>query len=217
MTTIPSALPSCQTTRGAERCAMLLEVATDLFLKHGYEHVSLDQIVEHAGGSKATIYKYFGNKKGLFLAICEQRRQRFIGQVERACQQPDVDVRHKLSQLLFNLFEILNDEKSAAFTRLIFNIAQRDSELAYELYTLGPKRAHELLAEFLSQAHQQGQIYCTRPNDSAVYFFGFFHDTLWRAMIGLPNHPQETQQLIEQQIDYMVERFLAGHQIPNST
>ena len=53
-----------QTKRGHERCIALLISATELFLERGYDAVSLDDIVQHAGGSKASIYKYFGNKEG---------------------------------------------------------------------------------------------------------------------------------------------------------
>jgi hypothetical protein len=47
------------------------------FLERGYDAVSLDDIVHHAGGSKASIYKYFGSKEGLFKAICDYRRELF--------------------------------------------------------------------------------------------------------------------------------------------
>ena len=57
------------TRRGLERRMALLLSANTLFLKHGYDAVSLDDIVQHAGGSKTSIYKYFGNKDGLFSAI----------------------------------------------------------------------------------------------------------------------------------------------------
>ena len=73
--------PSCeqpQTRRGQERRLALLICATDLFLERGYDAVSLDDIVHHAGGSKTSIYKYFGNKEGLFTAICDYRRQEGI-------------------------------------------------------------------------------------------------------------------------------------------
>lgn len=60
-----------QTRRGIERRLALLLSATELFLQNGYDAVSLDDIVQHAGGSKTSIYKYFGNKDGLFTAICD--------------------------------------------------------------------------------------------------------------------------------------------------
>ncbi len=44
-----------QTRRGIERRLALLLSATELFLEKGYDAVSLDDIVNHAGGSKASI------------------------------------------------------------------------------------------------------------------------------------------------------------------
>ena len=67
-----------QTKRGHERCLSLLLSANELFLERGYDAVSLDDIVHHAGGSKASIYKFFGNKEGLFTAICDYRREQFF-------------------------------------------------------------------------------------------------------------------------------------------
>ena len=58
-----------QTKRGHERRLALLLSATELFQERGYDAVSLDDIVHHAGGSKASIYKYFGSKEGLFKGI----------------------------------------------------------------------------------------------------------------------------------------------------
>lgn len=45
-----------QTRRGIERRLALLLSATELFLEKGYDAVSLDDIVNHAGGSKTSIY-----------------------------------------------------------------------------------------------------------------------------------------------------------------
>lgn len=204
--------PAPHTQRGVERCALLFEVATDLFLQHGYNQVSLDLIVEHAGGSKATIYKYFGSKQGLFLAICQERCNAFIYEIELACQQDTLDIRHNLSHLLYALYQIFTDEKSAAFSRLLVQIAQGNPELTQQLYNLGPKRAHTVLSQFLQKAHDAQQIYCTRPDDSAIYFFGFFHDIHWRTLVGLPITESEVQ--IKYHIDYVIERFIAGHQPP---
>ena len=49
-------------SRGEVRNSRLQKVAADLFLKRGYEGVSIDRIVEVAGGSKSTVYSEFGGK-----------------------------------------------------------------------------------------------------------------------------------------------------------
>lgn len=43
-----------------------------MFLAEGYSGVSVDGIIANIGGSKRTLYAYFGGKEGLFAAIIEQ-------------------------------------------------------------------------------------------------------------------------------------------------
>src|SRR5258708_6956533 len=58
-------------SRGEVRSSKLQRVAADLFLKRGYEGVTVDKIVELAGGSKSTVYSEFGGKCGLFISSIE--------------------------------------------------------------------------------------------------------------------------------------------------
>ncbi len=60
-----------RTKRGNERCEKVRVVAADLFLAHGYDGVSLDDIIAQSGGSKTNIYSHFGGKEGLFIGIIE--------------------------------------------------------------------------------------------------------------------------------------------------
>ncbi|OYU83092.1 MAG: TetR family transcriptional regulator [Flavobacterium sp. BFFFF2] len=46
----------------------IVEKATELFLKHGFKSITMDDIAEHMGISKKTIYKYFSNKEVLIEA-----------------------------------------------------------------------------------------------------------------------------------------------------
>src|SRR6266853_5458646 len=58
-------------SRGEVRNSKLQKVAADLFLNRGYEGVTIDKIVELAGGSKSTVYSKFGGKCGLFISSIE--------------------------------------------------------------------------------------------------------------------------------------------------
>ena len=59
-------------TRAEARNSKLQKVAADLFLKRGYDGVTIDKIVELAGGSKSTVYSEFGGKCGLFISSIEE-------------------------------------------------------------------------------------------------------------------------------------------------
>ena len=51
--------------RGQKRQQAILEAATETFLQHGYEGTTLNMIIVRAGGSRRSLYDYFGDKQGL--------------------------------------------------------------------------------------------------------------------------------------------------------
>src|SRR5436305_13204493 len=55
-----------------QRRERIVRLAAPLFLKKGYDNVSIDEIIGVVGGSKATIYAWFGGKEGLFEAVVRQ-------------------------------------------------------------------------------------------------------------------------------------------------
>lgn len=59
-------------TQSQKKKERLMEKAEELFMKCGYNRVSMDQIAAEAGISKMTIYKYYPSKDELFIAVMEQ-------------------------------------------------------------------------------------------------------------------------------------------------
>ncbi len=56
----------------------IIEVATKLFFEQGYPETSMDQIIEQCGGSKQTLYRYFGDKKGILVERTGFKRNRIF-------------------------------------------------------------------------------------------------------------------------------------------
>lgn len=153
-----------QTRRGIERRLALLLSATELFLEKGYDAVSLDDIVNHAGGSKTSIYKYFGNKDGLFTAICDYRLYKHIIQPEHI-----------------------------AFLRLVIEQTQCNATLSQYLYEKCALDVQNTIAQALLISHQSGEITCTSPDHSSLMYFGILRDIEWRMIMGMPLPPNETE------------------------
>lgn len=198
------------TKRGHERCLALLLSANELFLQHGYDAVSLDDIVNHAGGSKASIYKYFGNKEGLFTAICDYRREQFFKDI---CMPFDIekdDLRHYLIQTLLHLQIHLVLPENASFFRLIMEQTQRSTQLAQHIHEQGPKHIQNAIACILTKAHALGLISCEEPQYSAQLFFGIVRNLEWQVLMNI--YVQENEQENLKYIHYCVDRFLDGHQ-----
>lgn len=123
-----------QTRRGIERRLALLLSATELFLEKGYDAVSLDDIVNHAGGSKTSIYKYFGNKDGLFTAICDYRREMFFKDICIAFQPEQTSLKDYLIQTLIRFYKHIIQPEHIAFLRLVIELTQCNATLSQYLY-----------------------------------------------------------------------------------
>jgi AcrR family transcriptional regulator len=53
----------------------MTDAAVALFSEEGYSAVSTRRIAERAGCSETLLFRYFGDKRGLLLAICDQLRE----------------------------------------------------------------------------------------------------------------------------------------------
>lgn len=65
--------PPKEQARSARNRAAVLEAAARLFAEHGVESVSMDQVATAAGVGKGTLYRRFGDKSGLAVALLDDR------------------------------------------------------------------------------------------------------------------------------------------------
>jgi AcrR family transcriptional regulator len=57
---------------------VLVEAATEVFARRGFEGASLEEIAETAGFTRGAIYKHFAGKEELFFAVTDDSNQRVI-------------------------------------------------------------------------------------------------------------------------------------------
>src|SRR5690242_19919228 len=70
-------LPEFRQERSRRSYQALLDAATELFAQHGYDAVSTPEIAERAGVAVGTFYRYFDDKREVYLEI--MRRTIVIG------------------------------------------------------------------------------------------------------------------------------------------
>jgi len=74
----------------ASRELQLLDVALRLFIEHGYQGTSIEDVASAAGVTRPIIYHHFGSKDGIYLACLRRARaeldQRMIGAAQASVQ-----------------------------------------------------------------------------------------------------------------------------------
>ena len=194
------------TRRGMERKAQILQVATELFLEHGFDGVSIDDIVLTVGGSKTNVYSHFGNKEGLFRAVIENLCELFLRNFKKI-NLSGKDARTGLTQLGTTLLKSLMLEKHIAFQRLVLAESGRFPGLGQTWFDDGPQQSRLRIAGFIAQCQQAGQLRNSDPKISAT----LFHDMLvfnptHLSTIGRPPSTQAVHRHVRQ----VVELFMQG-------
>ncbi len=65
-------------SRIKDKHQMILDTATRIFAKYGYNKSSLDEIAQEANIAKGTIYYYFNSKEALFMEVVTAQFSTFI-------------------------------------------------------------------------------------------------------------------------------------------
>jgi AcrR family transcriptional regulator len=195
-----------RTRRGDEKSDQIRLAAIELFLRHGYDGVSVNEIVRAVGGSKTNIYNHFHNKEGLFVAIvkglCEDLLASFV-----TLDVSALGVEEGLRSLAMALLGILLQDQHLAFQRLIIAETARFPALGRAWFESGPETSRSIIARFVEQQQQAGRLRRSDPHQSATLFHDMItFDLLHRAMLG--DQPSDDE--IRHRIDTAIDVFLHG-------
>ncbi|MBV9351818.1 MAG: TetR/AcrR family transcriptional regulator [Mycobacterium sp.] len=70
------AIPDVRGTRpGSSARERIVAAAYELFTRRGIRAVGMDEVIERAGVARATVYRHFGSKDELVLAVLQRRKQ----------------------------------------------------------------------------------------------------------------------------------------------
>lgn len=79
-------------TRGmprGQRMEEMLQVAARVFASRGYHATSMDEIAQVADISKPLLYRYYGSKDGLYVALIERAGHQLMDGMERIGREPE--------------------------------------------------------------------------------------------------------------------------------
>jgi AcrR family transcriptional regulator len=198
--------------RRGPKCAQVLEGARKVFMKHGYEGASVDEIARTAGTSKATLYSYFPDKRQLFEAVVQSRCN---VQGEMICESvADAPIEVTLRRMALSFATFLFSPGAQDMFRVCIAESGRFPEAGSAFYAAGPARAHARLAEFFEKAAARGALAIDDPATAADQFAGLCKAGLFlRALLGAA---PASEAEIARVADEAVKTFLARYGVPKA-
>ena len=198
------------TKRGHKRRQALLDAATDIFLEQGYAGTTLDMIIAHAGGSRRSLYDYFGDKEGLFAAVITYHANKLVEDIRRIDVE-GLPAREGLTLLASAFVESLIAPVHLALYRLLITESPSHPALGKTIYQVGPGLLLEQLDQYLDYLCQRGELPAERRTPhTARQFLGMIKTDFQICALlcpeQLPSPPQ-----IQAHIDACVSLLLDNH------
>lgn len=158
--------------RGPSKREKIIRSAAKLFLEKGYDNVSINDIIEAAGGSKETIYSNFGNKKNLFEAVVQHMCAEVAIRVD---MRPEGTMEEQLTRIAHSFLSKVVSPQILAFHRLMTSIGKTFPAASRLFYKTGPQRVYRLLESWIATQQKSGKI---RNDVDAMRLAILFHDML---------------------------------------
>jgi AcrR family transcriptional regulator len=184
----------------------IVRMAAPLFLKKGYDNVSIDEIIGVVGGSKATIYAWFGGKEGLFEAVVRQK-------CDDVTLSIDTDTRGTLEEQLTRIghsfLETVLKPPILEFHRLMVSIGRTFPEAGRQFFEGGPVNAYRIVASWIEKHQKDGRLIGEDPYRLAVLFLDMLigeHQLGW--LTSMPRAARKDK--IDETVRISVKVFLRG-------
>jgi AcrR family transcriptional regulator len=139
----------------AERERQAVRVAHAMFAQRGYAAVTMDEVAEALGVTKPILYRYFGNKDGLYLACLDRAGAGLLTAVAVAGRQAGRDRRDALRAGVAAFFAFLDEDRDA--WRVLFDDSRPPGGPASDRVRHYRERLRELAAAALPAEGPAGE------------------------------------------------------------
>lgn len=192
-----------------DRVAELLDVATEVFIAHGFEGASTNEIARRANCSKTTFYSRFPTKQQLFIAVLERRMNMIFREMSTALPvEPPIE--GTLKEFGSRLVRLALSENQISLLRVVSMEAPRFPELADRFFELGPKRGQAELGRYMREQIKLGRLLKEDPQLMAEHFISLITGGPVRwAVLHLSAYPSLKER--QKRLDAAIKVFLRAY------
>ncbi len=128
--------------------------AKELFLKHGFKKVSIDEICKKAHSSRKTFYTYYGNKNALVISILEAMTTEMFDLFEKMIHNECMTFSDKITEMM-QMKHSMNKDFSMEF---VADFYHPDSAEILEFFKQVSAKSIVLTKAFFENAQHRGEM-----------------------------------------------------------
>jgi AcrR family transcriptional regulator len=155
------------------RRAELLDRASGLFLRHGYDNVSLNDLIADAGVSKGAFYHWFPSKDALIAALAERSAHDGFAVVEDALARCSGNALDRLNALLQAGFDVTMKMGTPQRLAAMVSLLRPDNAHLYgRILTVEEDLFRPVLTRLISEGVAHGVFDTFDPEGVADMIYG---------------------------------------------
>lgn len=138
-----------------EQRDMIVNVATEVFAKHGYKKATLELIGQSMGKVKSFVYYYFKNKEEIFEAVVDEEVARMKSEFDEILTSSS-SASKKLEEYAKRRFTLIF--QLANYFRMVSNGQLTDPKITEKLRKKYEEKELEHIQQILSQGIEEGEF-----------------------------------------------------------
>ena len=147
-----------------ETVRKILDTAERLFIEKGYDHASLQEIIDETGLSKGAIYHHFASKEDIFYSVCDRIGQRNAEALSKVRDDGTLNGLDKLK----TIFKVsLQPERQAKMFCMLPYLMDNAKFLATEMRSIFKEVVPEFVEPIIHQGIADGSIRTDHPKELA--------------------------------------------------
>ncbi len=191
----------------AARQKQIAEAAYQVLAEKGYAGTSMLSIAKKAKASNETLYRWYGNKQGLFRDLVAQNSELVAVQLEHELSKAEPSLK-ALETIGERLLAMLLSPRAVALNRAAVVDAEVSGELGQALAEAGRDRVLPLLAALLDRLKAEGILSFTHVAEAAeLYVALLVGDMQIRRVTGVL--PEPLGKDVQQRAQRATTRFAA--------
>jgi len=155
--------------RDPKRLQKIFEAASQQFLEHGYDRVSMDAVASAAGVSKMTLYNNFASKDALFEACVAYRTTGIFA----GFSDDMLDPKHPTEALTLiaqQFISLMRADDVIRIHRVMFGLATTHPDICARFYSAGPEHVNLYVQDYLKAAVAAGSLAISHISQAADQF-----------------------------------------------
>src|SRR5579883_2089014 len=181
--------------RGEERRELILQSAKRVFARSTYAEASTGELARESGVTEPMLYKHFGSKKGLFLAVLGEFSAQFLRLLqERSAHRAEKDVLDALEHVVTDYRAAIKADLE--IQRILFQavIESGDPDIAH-CVSGHNRKVYGLIHQLVEQAQQDGLLDPAVSSEAAAWgYMGMILAIQYSLMLNLSSEVAQVQE-----------------------